>query len=163
MLLNCPGGFGYTKIRGLFLRTRMSLGIVFFELCMVLQRQLDGQCSASDIRFCVSLLFSFFESRAILTDLSFFTVITTGLTNRSSGHSPKFMICLSCIILSSSNSTFSSKWSATMRPFCLLGIWLCLNMDFAMWFFVFHGLVHWWGYFLYSHFNLFFSVFAGRY
>ena len=104
---------------------------------------------------CITL-FSFFESSAIFTDLSFFTVITTGLTKMSSGHFSSLEICLSSISLSNSRSSFSSRWRG--RPFCCIGLWFCLNIDFATWFFDFPSRVHKCGYLLYIHLIMFFSV-----
>ena len=121
-------------------------------------RPLGDRCFAFGICFCVSLYLIFLESSAIFTDLSFFTVITTGLTKRSSGYFSSFEICLSCINLSSSISTFSSKWSGTRRPFCCIGLWFCLNIDLATWFFDFPSLVQRCGYLLYIHLMMFFSV-----
>ena len=95
-------------------------------------------------------LFNFFDSNASLTDFSFFTVITTGLTNRSSGHFYILMTCLSWINLSNSSIIFSRRWSDTLPPFCWFGIWFCLNIDLAIWFIVFPSRVHTWG-----HFSLF--------
>ena len=62
--------------------------------------------------------FSLLESNAILTDLSFFTVITTGLMNSSSEHFSSFIICLSSITFLSSFSTFSRRCRGTRRPLC---------------------------------------------
>ena len=123
----------------------MSLGIALFELCGELQRPLNDRYSASGICSCVLLWFNFLESSAVLTELSFLTGITTGLTNKSSGHFSSLIIC--------SGSTFSSKCSGTPRPFCWFGIWFCLNIDLAIWFFSFsYCCTKMWVFFVYPFF-----------
>ena len=145
--------FGYTRILGLFSRTKFSLGTSISVWCIMQLHRLGDRCSAIWYLFLCIALFSFFESSAILTDLSFFTVITTGLTNKSSGHFLCLLICLFCISLSNSSSTFSSKCTGTLRPFCWFGVWFCLNIDLVMWFFDFPILVHRWGYFFVDPFH----------
>ena len=102
--------------------------------------------------------FNFLESSAILTDLSFLTVITTGLMNSSSEHFSSLMICLSSINFLSSFSTFSRRCSGTRLPLCWEGVYVDLKIDFAMWFFERPRRVHKCGYFWKTHFIIFFSV-----
>ena len=78
--------------------------------------------------------FSFLEFNAILTDLSFFTVITTVLMNSSSKNFSNFLICLSSVSFWSLFSTFSRRCNGTLRPLCWYGVYSVLKIDFAMWF-----------------------------
>ena len=102
--------------------------------------------------------FNFLKSNAILTDLPFLTVITTGLMNSSSEHFSCLMICLSSISFLSSFSTFSSRCNGTRRPLCWEGVYADLKIDFAMWFFERPRQVHRCGYFWNTHFIMFLSV-----
>ena len=95
-----PGEFSLWVIYGATASTRWSILCIWY------------------LFLCIAL-FNFLESNAIFTDLPFFTVITTGLTKRSSGHFSSFVIWLSCINLSSSISTFLSRWRGILRPFFL--------------------------------------------
>ena len=106
--------------------------------------------------------FNFLESKAILTDLSFFTVITTGLINSSSEHFSNFIICLSSINFLSLFSTFSRRCKGTRRPLCWDGVYSDLKIDFAMWFFERPSRVHKCGYFCNTHFIIFFSVWSSE-
>ena len=69
-------------------------------------------------------LFSSFESSAIFIDLSFSTVITTGLINKSSGHFSKRIIWLSSINSCNSCSNFSIRCKGTRLPLCWVGVFL---------------------------------------
>ena len=102
--------------------------------------------------------FSFLESRAIFTVLSFLTAITTGLMNSSSEHLSSFMICFSSMSFCNSCSTLSSKCTGTRLPLCWDGLYCVLKIDFAMWFLERPNLVHSCGYLLNIHFMMFFSV-----
>ena len=91
--------------------------------------------------------FNFFESSAILIDLSCLTVITTGLLKYSSKHLSYFIICLSSISFWSSFSTLSIRWSGTLLLLCCVGWNVWWNVDFATWFLNFPILVHMCGFF----------------
>ena len=64
------------------------------------------------------LSFSFREFSAIFTDLSFFTVITTGDTKQSSSTSFIFSKCPALISFSSSLPTSTCRCNGTGRAFC---------------------------------------------
>ena len=102
-------------------------------------------------------LFSFLESSAILTDLSFFTIITTGLINSSSEHFSNFMICYRLLV---SFSTFSRRCNGTRRPLCWAGVYSVLKINFAIWFLERPNRVHKCGYFWKAHFMIFIFVWS---
>ena len=78
------------------------------QRCILLPSQLGDQCSAFDIYFYVRHRLCFFEFSAISMLLSFFTVITTGLINRSSRHFSIFIVSLFSISFINLFSVLSS-------------------------------------------------------
>ena len=129
-----------------FSKRSIRLCLFSFRIYIGLPNPLSGRCFAFSI-FLWMASFHFLESRAILTDLSFLTVITTGLMNSSSEHFSNFMICLSSISFWSSFSTFSRKCRGNRLPLCWDGVYSVLKIDFAMWFFERPNFVHKCGYF----------------
>ena len=86
-------------------------------------------------------LFNSFESIAIFIDLSFLTVITTGLMNRSSGHFSNRINWLSSTSSCNSFSTFSTRCKGTLLPLCCVGVFSFLKVDFAICFLLLPNLV----------------------
>ena len=69
----------------------------------------------------MQLSFSFQESNAIFTDLTFFTVITTGDTKQSSSTLFTFSRCPAFISFSNSRPTSSCRCSGIGLAFCFTG------------------------------------------
>ena len=78
----------------------------------------------------MQLSFSFRESNAVFTDLTLFTVITTGDTKQSSSTSFIFSQCPDLISFSSSLPTSSCRCSGTGQAFCFTGKCPCFNCIF---------------------------------
>ena len=102
--------------------------------------------------------FRSFESSAILTLLSFLTVITTGPMKYSSEHFSSLIICLSSISFSNSCSPVLLSVIGLVYLCVVLGVNFSLKVDFATWFFERPRRVHRCGYFFNIHFMMFCSV-----
>ena len=119
-LMLSSGEFGCKHILGQFSKKSIFLAWIFFRICILLYMYE----SIRWLMLCIWYLFlrmasfGFLESKAILTDLSFFTVITTELMNSSFEQFSSFIICLSSINFLSSFLTFPRRCRGTRRPLC---------------------------------------------